>query len=162
MCGMRSLCCSYPTGVKKEISEPSLSFCSNPWYYPTTNYHSSAGYERKRERRGQRQFPHNMLSIKPSETDWDLGRWGGRLGEQGKISAVYPALPVCFFFLSLEHTPTQMEYIEAHTHTHTHTHTQRLLYIHHYHTPPAFMSHITHCHNQELGFLEPIIFILIY
>lgn len=40
---------------------------------------------------------HNMLSIKPTVADWDLGGCGGRLGERGWISAVYPALPLCIY-----------------------------------------------------------------
>lgn len=70
-----------------------------------------------------------MLSIKSSGADWDLGVCGGRLGVQGWISAVYPALHAFYFifflFLSPEHTSKQMEYIQTiftvTTHAHTHT-----------------------------------------
>lgn len=67
--------CSYPTEVDKGISEPSHSLY-NPLHYPTTNYHSREGDERKKKKKSG-QFLHNMLSIKSTEADWDEGGCGG-------------------------------------------------------------------------------------
>lgn len=92
--GVGGLCCSYPTGLEKGISEPRLSL-STPSITPLLII-TAEEVKRRRERRGESQPLLNMLSIKSSEAEWDLGGCSGRLGEKGWVSAVYPALPVFF------------------------------------------------------------------
>lgn len=109
--GVGGLCCSYPTGLEKGISEPWLSL-STPSITPLLII-TVEEVKRRRERRGRVSLL-NMLSIKSSEAEWDLGGCGGRLGEKGWVSAVYPALPLYFFSPphSLQHTPNHMETIQ--------------------------------------------------
>lgn len=115
--GVGGLCCSYPTGLEKGISEPWLSL-STPSITPLLII-TAEEVKRRRERRGRVSL--NVLSIKSSEAEWDLSGCGGRLGEKGWVSAVYPALPLYFLRPSvppspvphsLQHTPNHMETIQ--------------------------------------------------
>ncbi len=92
----RPLAVVTPLEWKRGFLSP-RSLCSTPGITPLLIITAA---KRKREE-GVRQLLHNMLSIKSAEVDWDLGGCGGRLGEQGWIYAVYPALPVCVFFFHL-------------------------------------------------------------
>ena len=133
---------------KRGLSEASLSLfypCITPLLIITAE--ETRG---KEEGRGQRRLLHNMLSIKSTQADWDLDGCGGRLGgggEQGKISTVYPALPVCLFlsFTWAYPQPDGIHPLIPHTHKHAHTQTRT----------DSLCWHVSH--NQELGFLDPII-----
>lgn len=97
-------CCSYPTGVEKGISEPSLSLF-NPQYYPTTNYHSRGGDERKRAR----QFLRSALTTKSTKADWVW--W--QVGKDGLGFWCIPSFASVFFHHLLAQTPKQMGTIQT-------------------------------------------------
>lgn len=71
-----------PLEWKRGFLSPGF-LCSTPGITPLLIITAEEETKRKGEGRGQRQSLCNMLSIKSTQADWDLGGCGGRSGRVG-------------------------------------------------------------------------------